>query len=142
MKTNAKGLALIKRFEGCKLDAYLCPAGRWTIGYGHTGDVKPGHRITQHQADVILAFDLERFEEAVAHALRGVSVTENQFSACVALAFNIGPTAFVNSSVCKRILRGDTTGAANAFLLWNKAGGQILPGLITRRAAERALFLT
>ncbi len=65
MKTGQAGIDLIKKYEGCRLDAYKCPAGVWTIGYGHTGDVQPGQQITQAQADAILIVDLERFEKKV-----------------------------------------------------------------------------
>lgn len=135
VKINAEGLALIKRFEGCRLKAYRCPAGMWTIGYGHTGDVEPGTSITQHQAEVLLGYDLERFEAAVPDA------SPNQFSAMVSLAFNIGTAAFGASTLLKRFKEGKIQAAADQFPRWNKAGGKVLPGLVKRRAAERALFL-
>jgi lysozyme len=137
---NKAGIDLVKRFEGCKLAAYKCPAGVWTIGYGHTGDVKEGMRITPHQADVILDYDLGRFAKAI-HS-RFPSLNENQYAACVSLAFNIGVTRFLSSTLAKRIAAKDFDGAADEFLRWDKAGGKVLAGLVRRRIAERDLFLT
>lgn len=146
MKIGAAGLALIKSFEGLRLTAYLCPAGVPTIGYGHTGldvshaDVAAKWTITEAQAEEILRRDLGRFEKAVASCIAR-PLTQNQFDAMVSLAFNIGAAAFRGSSVVRRFNAGRTTEAADAFLLWNKAGGKVLPGLVRRREAERALFL-
>jgi lysozyme len=137
---NAAGLALVKSFEGCKLDSYRCPAGIATVGFGHTGpDVRIPMTITQERADELLENDLYRFENGV-DAMLGTA-TDNQFSACVSLAFNIGLDAFRKSSVLKRHNRGDHKGAADAFLMWVKAAGRTLPGLVKRRSAERLLYL-
>ncbi|MCK2054768.1 lysozyme [Methylobacterium sp. 37f] len=141
MKTSIAGLSLIKSFEGCELTAYKCPAGALTIGYGHTGsDVKPGQVITPHRAEELLQGDLAKFEQAVSKALK-VAVSPNQFGALVSLAYNIGGTALARSTLIKRLNAGDTQGAADQFLAWNKAGGKVLKGLTRRREAERALFL-
>lgn len=138
---GAAGLELIKEFEGRKLTAYLCPAKVWTIGYGSTGPhVKPGMTITEAEADKLLQDDLDRFEACVDKA--APNATQNQFDAMVSLAFNIGTAGFERSSVLKRLLAGDKAGAADAFLMWNKAGGVALAGLTRRRQAERALFLS
>lgn len=141
MKANAAGRALIKSFEGFRADAYLCPAGVWTIGYGHTGDVKPGQRVTEHQADAILEYDLDRFERGVAD-LVDVPLTANQFSALVSFAFNLGLDALERSTLLALLNAGDYQGASRQFARWRIAGGKVLPGLERRRAAERALFLT
>lgn len=138
MKINQAGLDLIKRFESCKLEAYLCPAGKWTIGYGHTGDVKPGDKITQHQADVILEYDLDKFQLGV--GLVAADANENQFSAMVCLAFNIGLRAFQGSRLLMKFQDGDYDGAAREFGKWTRAGGKVLAGLVKRRQAERELF--
>jgi lysozyme len=103
--------------------------------------VTTGLRITAAQADAILAADLAKFEKAVSAALR-VPVWQHEFDACVSLAFNIGGGAFGKSSVVSRLNRGDRAGAAAAFLMWTKAGGRVLPGLVTRGRAEAALFLS
>ncbi len=140
MRINGKGLALIKGFEGLRLDAYRCPAGVATIGYGSTGaHVRMGMSITPGRAEELLLEDLARFETGVA-AMAG-AVTSDQFSAMVSLAFNIGLGKFATSTVLKRHKLGNRVGAGNAFLMWNRGGGQILKGLIRRREAERALYL-
>lgn len=138
---NAAGLALIKRWEGLRLEAYPDPktgGAPWTIGYGHTGkSVVPGLRITEHQAEAILQVGLDRFEEAVEKRCPGLS--DNEFAACVSLAFNIGVSAFNGSLVARRIDAGQKLWAGNAFRYWT-AGG--MKGLKARRAAEATLFLT
>lgn len=149
MKTNRAGIDLIKRFEGCRLEAYPDPATGgepWTVGFGHTSAagapaVHKGLRITQQEADDILVRDLVKYEAAVQRALKR-NPTDNQFSAMVSLCFNIGPGNFESSSVVRKFNAGDVQGAADAFRLWVKAAGKTLPGLITRREAERALFLS
>lgn len=145
MKTSRAGIELIKKWEGCRLTSYLCSAGVWTIGYGLTSaagiiSVKPGMKITQAQADEYLVASLVKYEAAVQNALRR-SPNQNQFDACVSLCFNIGPGAFTGSSIARRFNEGDARGAADAFRLWNKAGGRVLQGLVNRREAERELFL-
>ena len=144
MQVNDKGIAIIKEFEGCKLKAYLCPAGIPTIGYGHTGpDVKIGDIITQPQAEKLLRQDLEKFADGVAKAVGSAAMprtTENQFAAMVSLAYNIGVGAFKTSSVLRAHKEGNIKAAAASFKLWNKAGGKVLPGLVRRRAAEAALY--
>lgn len=140
MIINDAGRGIITTYEGCRLTAYKCPRGIWTIGYGHTGNsVKPGLRISQHYADGILGSDLERFEQAVSELCPNLN--QNQFSACVSLVFNIGIEAFKASTLLQKIQAGDFQGAADEFPRWVHAGGQTLPGLVKRRAAERALFL-
>src|SRR4028119_1870405 len=86
---NQKGLALIKEFEGCQLEAYLCPAGVWTIGYGHTLSAAPGMSIDESKAEALLKEDLRKAEEAV-DRLVTVPINDNQFSALVSFVFNIG----------------------------------------------------
>lgn len=152
MKTNEAAVALIKKSEGLRLEAYLCPAGVWTIGYGHTSaSVLPGSKITEHQADVILQSDIERFERDVEKITDGLELNSNEFSALVSLSFNIGTdlrddgkvTGFGHDSqLFKKLKAGDKRGAAAEFLNWTHAHGGVLPGLVKRRAAERALFLT
>jgi lysozyme len=142
MKINDKGKALVKRFEGLRLDAYRCPAGVATIGYGSTGPhVRMGMTITPGEADRLLDKDLARFEVGVKAMVTGIPTNPDQFSAMVSLAFNIGLGAFATSTVLKRHKLGNKIGAANAFLMWNKAGGQVLKGLMRRREAERELYL-
>lgn len=138
-KTSAAGIALIVRFEGERLAAYLCPAGVWTIGVGHTGpDVRPGLRIAQARSRALLAQDLARFEQAVAR-LAPVA-TQAQFDALVAFAFNVGIAALAGSTLLRKHEAGDYAGAAAEFARWNRAGGKTLPGLTARRAAEARLY--
>lgn len=146
MKTNAAGIDLIKSFEGLRLKAYKDPIGIWTIGYGHTSaagppKVVPGLTITADEAGDILAADLTDYEAAVTQAIKRFA-NENQFAAMVSLCYNIGPGNFRKSSVCRHFNDGQPAKAASAFLMWNKAGGKVLPGLTRRRAAEMALFNT
>lgn len=143
---NDAGLSLIKKFEGCRLEAYKDAVGVWTIGYGHTTaagspEVKPGMRISQAEANLILVQDLKRFEDYVRRYLTA-KVSNNAFAACVSFCFNVGPTNFAKSSVLKSINAGKMEEAARRLMLWNKAGGKILNGLTRRRAAEAALMLT
>jgi lysozyme len=143
-RINAEGLQLVKHFEGLRLTAYLDPVGLWTIGYGHTAGVRPGDTISEVEAERLLLSDLAQFEAGVAGRAM-VAVNENEFSALVSLAFNIGLANFARSSVLKRLNAGNRSGAANGFALWNKGRvhGQlvVLPGLTRRRAAEKTLFL-
>lgn len=139
-KLNRNGLNLIKEFEGCKLKAYKDSVGVPTIGYGHTRGVKMGDVITQKQADDIFESDINIFAAGVEDLIDN-DVTDNEFAALVSLAFNIGLTNFKRSSLLRLVNHGDFDNAANQFLVWNKAGGRVLPGLTRRRKAERALFL-
>lgn len=143
-KIGQRGLALIKQFEGCKLQAYPDPAtgGKpWTIGYGHTKGVKPSDQITQAQAEAFLSEDLAVFELTVNSAIKCL-MTQNQFDAMVSLAFNIGGGNFAQSTLVKKFNAGDVQGAADQFPRWKFANGNEMLGLIKRRAAERELFLS
>jgi lysozyme len=140
MKLNAAGIALIKEREACRLEAYLCPGGVWTIGYGHSGsEIHEGLAITPADAEALLHADLLRIDACVARLCP--SATESQHAAMVCLAYNIGCGAFSRSSVARLHNAGRTAEAAQAFALWNKARGRVLPGLVARRAAEVALYL-
>ncbi len=141
---NAAGLKIIKDSEGLRLTGYLCPAGIPTVGYGHTGpDVKVGMTITQASADALLAADLATFEAAVTKSV-GSHATDNQFSALVSFAFNLGAEALRTSTLLRKHNAGDYAGAKAEFGKWVKAraGGKLvtLPGLVKRRSAEAALY--
>lgn len=141
METSTRsGLSIIRQFEGCKLKAYLCPAGVWTIGWGRTTNVKRGDICSQEQADKWLVQEYDAFEKKV-RALVKVPVTANQLGALVSFAYNIGTGALGSSTLLKKLNAGDYVGAAGQFARWNKAGGRVLAGLTKRRAAEAALFL-
>lgn len=140
-RINEAGLDLIKDFEGLRLDAYQDAVGIWTIGYGHTSTAYPGQRITTAQATALLRQDVANFEDAVTRAVR-VPITENQFAALVSFTYNVGSGALNSSTLLRKLNAGDTLGAANEFLRWNRAGGRVLAGLTRRREAERSLFLS
>lgn len=140
MKISQTGIDLIKSFEGCYLKAYKCPAGVWTIGYGHTGGVKEGQTINHAQAVVMLQTDLTSYEMAVNTNVK-VAINQNQFDALVSFAFNCGNNALRTSVLLKLLNQGDYIAAANQFDLWVNGGGKRLSGLVRRRAAEKALFL-
>lgn len=135
MKINQEGLDLIKSFEGCKLTAYKCPAGVWTIGYGHTAGVYEGMVISQAQAENMLKSDLKKYEKYVSDNVK-LELTENQFSALVSFCYNCG-VGNLRTLVKNRTLAQ----IAEALLLYNKAGDKKLAGLVRRREAERQLFL-
>jgi lysozyme len=144
VKTGSKGLAIIKEFEGLRLEAYRCAAGVWTIGYGHTAaagppTVVPGMVMTRAQAEAALIRDLVQYERAVASAVK-VPLTQDQFDACVSLCYNIGIGAFRGSTVVRRINAGRMAEVPSAFMMWTKGGGRELPGLVRRRRAEAALW--
>lgn len=136
MKTSQAGIDLIKKFEGCRLDAYKCPAGVWTIGYGHTAGVTAGQKISSAQAQAYLCADLEKYEKKVEKYEDRYRWTQNEFDAMVSFAYNLG-------SIDKLTANGtrSKTVIAEKILLYNKAGGKVLAGLTKRRQAERELFL-
>ncbi|MFZ5616427.1 MAG: lysozyme [Pseudomonadota bacterium] len=140
---NEQGLDVIRQSEGLRLDAYHL-AGQWLIGYGHAGTAKAGMRITTDDADRLLIADVRNAEEAV-RMLVSVRINENEFSALVSLAYNMGPAAFARTEVLRRLNAGDHVGAADAFryLVTADIRGErvVLDALKRRRAAERALFL-
>lgn len=137
MKTSQNGINLIKKFEGCRLKAYKCAAGVWTIGYGHTNGVKSTNVITQEKAEELLKKDLEKFEKNVEKYNTKYKWNQNEFDALVSFAFNIG-------SIDKLTANGtrSRTTIAEKMLAYNNAGGRVLAGLTERRKAERELFLT
>lgn len=140
MKISSRGIDLIKKYEGLRLDAYLCPAGVWTIGYGTTKGVKKGDKITQQAAEKLLADDLTKFEIGVTCPVT-VPLSQNQFDALVSFAYNVGLGALRSSTLLRLLNAGDYKGAADQFRRWNKAGGKELAGLTRRRADEAALFM-
>jgi len=143
MKTSPKGIALIKSAEGLRLRAYPDPGTGglpWTIGYGSTSGVTRNMVITEAQAEQMLAEDLVRFERIVERAVR-LPVNQGQFDALVSFTYNVGEGNFTASTLLRKLNAGDTAGAAEQFSRWVHAGGKVLPGLVKRRAAERAMFL-
>lgn len=147
MKINNAGLELIKEFEGFEADSYQDPVGIWTVGYGTTRaaavgiDPKPGVSVTEPEGEYYLRLAVDKFASAILPKIKR-PINQNEFSAFLSLAYNIGPGAFGRSSALKHFNAGDKQKAADSILLWNKAGGRVLRGLVRRREAEKALFLS
>lgn len=139
MRTSRRGIELIKAHEGLRLNAYLCPAGVPTIGYGHTHGVKMGDRITADQAEKFLIGDLATAEREVNRY--GFELTQNQFDALVSFVFNVGAGNFRSSTVLKRLKANpNDPDIANQFKRWVYGGGKVLPGLVRRRKEEAELY--
>lgn len=140
MKISEKGVALIKKFEGCKLYAYRDSVGIWTIGYGNTSHAKAGLAITQAQADKFLQEDVTPIEKAL-NAMN-INFTQGQFDSLVSWCFNLGLGNFNSSTMKKRIVAkaGDTE-ITDEMIRWTRAGGKVLTGLVRRRAEEANMFL-
>ena len=145
---NEHGIEMVKSFEGISLKPYLCPANVWTVGYGATvsrptgGPIDPDmEAISEDEAEALLIRDLESSERWV-RCLIKTALTENQYSALVSFTFNVGAGALQRSTLRMKLNRGEYQNAADEFPKWRMAGGRVLAGLVRRRAAERALFLS
>lgn len=143
MRTNTDGLSIIKYCEGLSLYPYRCPAGVWTIGYGHThGITEETAPITEDEAEDILRDDLQGFESSVSHLVQvPVDPDGDMFSALVSFTFNLGPSMLASSTLLRKLNREDYFGAAAEFRKWRLAGGEVLKGLVIRRRMEEDLFL-
>ena len=139
MKTSDVGIELIKEFEGCKQVAYQDSVGVWTIGYGHTKDVYEGQLSIKKTCERFLAEDIAEFEDYV-EAIVEVSLSQNQFDALVAWTFNLGPGNLLKSTMLRKLNEGDYDAVPDEMRRWNKAGGEVLNGLVRRRDAEANLF--
>ncbi len=141
MKTSNKGIELIKKHEGFRAKAYKCPADKWTIGYGHTLNVKSTDVITKEQGEYFLRQDVEHAEKEVNK--HNLNINQNQFDALVSFVFNLGVGNFARSTLLRRIKAhpNDIT-IRREFARWVYAGGKILPGLVTRRKEEADLYFT
>ena len=143
---NQNGLDLVKHFEGLYTDAYICPAGVPTIGYGHTGGVQMGQSITEQEAEDILQADMQKFAVAVEKAIK-VELNDNQFAALVSFAFNCGEGNLRASTLRRKLNTGDYDCVPSELSRWVKATDpktgkkRSLDGLVKRRAAEGELFL-
>ena len=124
MKISQEGISLIKKFEGFESDAYQCPAGVWTIGYGHTKGVTSGDVWSEEHASHILE----------------VKLNQNQFDALVAWVYNLGPSNLKSSTMLKVLNEEEWEEVPRQMKRWNKAGGEVLRGLVRRREAEAMLF--
>lgn len=147
-RINEAGLKLLVASEGCRLTAYPDPANApprgdgspWSIGFGAVGpDIKEGVTWTQDQCNKRLIEDVRRFEKAVDELIK-VPVSDNQFSSLVVFCYNVGINAFKRSTLLRLLNQGDTMNAGRQLLLWTKANGRVMAGLVMRRRAELALF--
>ncbi len=136
---SKKGIELIKKYEGLRLTAYKCPAGVWTIGYGHTKGVKEGQKITNSQAEELLKEDLRVFENGVNKW--NLQINQYQFDALVSFAFNLGLANLGKSTLLKKVQANpqDKT-IKDEFLKWVNAGGRKLEGLVRRRNEEAEMY--
>ncbi|RZV01059.1 UNVERIFIED_ORG: GH24 family phage-related lysozyme (muramidase) [Serratia quinivorans] len=146
MQISKTGIELIKRFEGLELKAYQDSVGVWTIGYGWTQPVDgkkigPGMVIDQATSERLLKCGVVQYEQGVNQLVK-VNITQGQFDALVSFAYNLGLRSLSTSTLQQKLNAGDKQGAANEFGKWVNAGGVKLKGLVTRRAAERELFLS
>ena len=167
MKLSKAGADLMHQYEGCRNKPYLCPAHIWTIGYGHvlyqeqirlpvvrvegyTGMIRKEYPLKQEDSRVwtkqeieeLFATDVGNFERGVLRLVPTVVGKQGAFDALVSISFNFGLGNLQRSTIRMKANRGDWEGAADAFRVWTKGGGKVLPGLVKRREAERALFLT
>lgn len=135
-----KAKRIIKEFEGLRLQSYKCPAGVWTIGYGHTKGIKPNMTITESDAERLLDIDIVEVARTIRKYVT-VHLNDNQAQALVSFIFNVGPGNFANSTLLRKLNAKDYKGASLEFQKWVYSKGKKLPGLVRRRKAEMELFL-
>ena len=138
-RINNEGIALIKQWEGLRLETYRCKAGVLTIGYGHTASVIPGMHITEIEAERLLMRDLAVFEAEVSRAV-DVEITDNQFAALVSWTYNVGVSAMRKSTLIRKLNQGDYSSVPGELARWNRIKGLVSSGLSNRRAAEAGLW--
>jgi lysozyme len=139
MNISQEGISLIKKFEGCELEAYKCAAGVWTIGYGHTKDVKEGDSILKEDAESMLVHELQEYCNDVDIAVK-VDLKQNEFDALVSWTYNLGLTNLNSSTMLKVLNEGKHDEVPAQMKRWNKASGQVKQGLVRRREAEALMF--
>ncbi len=139
MNISNEGISLIKKFEGCELESYQDSVGVWTIGYGHTKNIKEGMTISKEQADNMLLNELDEYCEYVEKAV-DVTLKQCEFDALVAWTYNLGPTNLNKSTMLKKLNNKEYQDVTHEIKRWNKAGGKVLQGLVRRREAESLLF--
>jgi lysozyme len=159
MKVSDRLIQMIKHDEGVRVKPYRCPAALWTVGVGHVIDqshikvpfeerkslpIPEGwnRTLTMDEVNAILAKDLENFERGVLRLAPNLAGRQSKFDACVSFSFNVGLGNFQRSTIRMKIQREEWEQAADAFLMWTKAAGKELPGLVKRRKGERSLFLS
>ena len=139
MNISEEGLALLKKFEGCELKAYQDSVGVWTIGYGHTKEVKEGDQINKDEAEHLLAEEMPEYEGYINDMVE-VPLNQCQFDALVCCVYNLGPTNLRSSTLLTVLNQERYNDVPREIKRWNKAGGEILKGLVRRREAEALLF--
>ena len=139
MKISQEGIKLIKNFEGCGLEAYQDSVGVWTIGYGTIKGVKEGDQINQDEAEHLLQEEMPEYEGYI-NKMINVPLDQNQFDALCSWVFNLGPANLQSSTLLKVLNEGKYDEVPDQILRWNKAGGEVLAGLVKRRQAEADLF--
>lgn len=137
---SSRGLAFIAGFEGFRSAAYKDVGGIWTIGYGHTGGVRAGDRVTRAQALELLRADVAVAEKAV-RQLVTVAINQNRFDALVSFTFNVGTGAFSRSNLLRKLNAGDYLGVPKELMRWDKVNSEPVAGLTRRREAEADLWL-
>ena len=137
--TSQEGISLLKKFEGCMLDAYLCSAGVPTIAYGRTKDVTMGDTCTQEEAEMWLEEELQEYEGYV-NEMVTVPLEQCEFDALVCWTYNLGPNNLRSSTLLKVLNEGKKNEVPAQMRRWNKAGGEVLQGLVRRREAESLLW--
>ena len=147
MNIATPGLEIIKHYEGWSSSVYLCPAGRWTQGWGSTWDNR-GNPITSKNSDIdevtgesYLRREISHVEKAIGRLIKA-ELTQNMFDAVCSFCYNCGTGAFQRSTMRMKLNRGDYIGASNEFKRWCRGGGRILKGLVLRRVKEKELFLS
>jgi len=140
MQISEEGLSLIKKFEGCELEAYLCPAGVWTIGYGHTKDVKEGDKINKEEAEYLLQEEMIEYEGYVNDFVE-VTLQQHQYDSLVSFCYNLGGGSLKKSTLLKVLNDSKYEEVPAQIRRWNKAGGEVLEGLVRRREAEAVMFM-
>lgn len=139
MYISKEGIDLVKKFEGCKLEAYQCAAGVWTLGYGSTHGVQKGDVWSQEKAEIMLIDELEEYGNHVSDLVT-VPLHQCQFDALTSWTFNLGPTNLNESTMLKVLNQGSYEEVPYQLKRWNKVNGQVNDGLIRRREAEALLF--
>lgn len=139
MKISANGVALIKKYESLRLKSYLCPAGKWTVGYGHTRTAQPGVVITEAEADKLLLSDISIAEACVNG--QHLMISQSMFDALVSFVFNIGCGNFQKSTLLLKIKgHSPINEVEEQWKRWVRGGGKVLPGLVKRREEEWRLY--
>lgn len=140
MEFTQEGMDLLTFYEGCKLVAYKCPKGVWTIGYGTTKGVKAGMVITPAIAQTLLLSDIQEIEDFMSTNI-ACRLNKNEYSALICLIYNIGEGAFRMSKMLRLLNQGKKSEVPKEFLRWNRIDKRVSKGLTARREAEKNLFL-